>query len=76
MAKSSKRTSQNLGLFFTQLALNLSLHRFARSDWAYLEAKLGNGLAVNAGLLRGSRRGKLNVLDTEVRKSGGAVYIC
>lgn len=43
---------------------------------AYLEAELGNGLAVNARLLGGGGRGKLNVLDTKVGKSGSAVYVC
>lgn len=40
-----------------------------------LEAELGDGLAVNAGLLGGSGRGQLNVLASKLGESLGTVLI-
>lgn len=36
-----------------------------------LEAELADGLAILAGLLRGSRRGKLDIIDAKVIESPG-----
>jgi hypothetical protein len=43
--------------------------------WTNLEAELGDGLAVNARLLGGSRRCQFNVLATKVGESLGTVVI-
>ena len=39
---------------------------------SHLETKLGDNLAILAGLGRGRRRGELDIVDTELVKSLGA----
>lgn len=70
MARDTVLTGEDLGL---RIVSNCRDNAWRDRRVAYLEAKFGDGLAVEARLLRGSRRRELDVFDAEIGESRGSV---